>query len=90
MSSTNFDASLTTQRRKQIALYGWRRGVQYPENPTTVKPEQAPAMTPNAGPTSSVGLNVYMGAQLIGQTPGACPCSASATLAGYVKKAPAY
>jgi hypothetical protein len=88
MSSTIRDASLTTARRRQIATYGWRYGVGLTEGaPTTVKKEQAPSSYQGGGPTSTVPLNVLVGAQLIGQTPGACPCG-PATLAGYNKSSP--
>ena len=88
MSTTIRDASLTTARRRQIALYGWRYGVGLYAAPTTVKFEQAQSNTKGGGPSGDVTLNVRMGAQLMGQTPGACPCG-NALLAGYNKSSPA-
>lgn len=90
MSSTNLDASLTTARRRQLALVGWRQGTNYPANPNTVKAEQAPGNGfQDSGLTSTVPLNAYVGAQLIGQTSvTGCACNPSVTLAGYVKKSP--
>lgn len=87
MSTTIRDASLTTARRRQLTLYGWRYGVGLYANPTTVKAEQAPSNAQGGGPTANVTLNVYVGAQLMGQTPGACPCG-NALLAGYNKSSP--
>ena len=79
MSTTIRDASLTTARRRQIALYGWRYG-----QSETVKAEQAPSNSQGTGPTADVPLGVRLGAQVMGQTPGACPCGV-ALLAGYSK-----
>jgi hypothetical protein len=83
--STNRDASETTRRRAQLALYTWRAA-----NAGGVQPEQV-ANTMNLGPTSTVPLNAYVGAQLIGQTNGltTCGCTTSVTLQGYDKKSPA-
>jgi hypothetical protein len=91
MGVTNRDASLTTARRKQLALYAWRSANQYPQNPQSVRPEQADSKGfNNTGPTSQVSTNAYIGAQLIGQsTGGVCACSGSVTLQGYDKKSPA-
>ena len=88
MSTTVRDASLTTARRRQIALYGWRHGVGLYANPTTVKFEQAQSNSQGNGPSSEVNLAVIQGAQLQGQTPGACPCG-PASLAGDAKVSPA-
>ena len=85
MSTTIRDASLTTARRRQITLYGWRRGVGLYADPTTVKEEQAYSNSQGNGPSSDIALSVYIGAQVIGQTPGACPDCAGATTAGYTK-----
>jgi hypothetical protein len=86
MGVTIRDASLTTARRRQLALYTWRSA-----NPQSVRPEQADSKGFNgAGPTAEVPLNVYVGAQLIGQsTGGVCACSSAITLQGYDKKSPA-
>jgi hypothetical protein len=91
MSTTVRDASLTTARRRQLATYAWRNSVGLYANPTTTKEEQAPSSWRQAGPSESVPLNVYIGAQLVGQTPGACPCDGSGvgpTLQGYSKNSP--
>lgn len=89
MPVTNRDASLTTARRRQVSLYGWRLGTNYPANPTTVKAEQAPSMgNKHTGPTAEVPPSAFLGAQLVGQTPGACPCG-QFTYQGYDKKSPA-
>lgn len=88
MSTTVRDASLTTARRRQIANYGWRHSVGLYAAPTTVKFEQAQSSFQGGGPSSSVPLSVTLGAQLQGQTPGACPCG-PATLAGDTKVSPA-
>ncbi len=83
MSSTNRDASNTTARRGQIALWTFRQGN------TAVYPEQS-AMSMNQGPTASVPAQVYVGAQLIGQTNnGQCGCTSTFTYQGYDKKSPA-
>ena len=84
MPTTNRDSSLTTARRRQVALYGWRLG-----SGSTVKEEQAPSMgNKGTGPTSQVPVNAFVGAQVVGQTPGACPCG-QFTYQGYDKKSPA-
>ena len=55
MGVTNRDASLTTARKRQVALYGWRLGTNYTQNPTTVKKEQAPSNgSKGIGPTGDV------------------------------------
>jgi hypothetical protein len=88
MSVAIRDASLTTARRRQIANYGWRKGVGLYGNPTTAKYEQAASNSQGGGPSADLTLNVLIGAQVIGQTPGACACnggSTPATLAGFSK-----
>jgi hypothetical protein len=82
--STNRDASNTTLRRGQLALYTYRN------SKSDVLPEQA-VNSMNLGPTASVPAQVYVGAQLIGQTNGTnnCACTSSVTLQGYDKKSPA-
>ena len=88
MPTTITDASLTTARRRQLTLFGWRKLDQYPENPQTKKTEQAPSRGFKAtGPTSDVPLNAYVGAQVAGQS-GACACTSAVTLQGYVKSSP--
>ncbi len=89
MSTTIRDASLTTARRRQLALYSWRLGDQYPQNPQSVRPEQAATTAQQTGPTGDVPTQARLGAALVGQTPGAsCPCT-GVTLQGYDKKSPA-
>jgi hypothetical protein len=83
MGVTNRDASLTTTRRKQLALYAWRSSNQYSQNPQSVYPE-----TSNRS-AADVNVGAYLGGQLVGQTAGACPCSPAVTLQGYDKKSPA-
>lgn len=94
MSSTNRDASLTTARRRQLALYSWRRSDNYSGNPSTNKSEQRPSYgNRQTGATGDVPVQTYVGAQLVGQAPGAtndastgCGCaSINVTLAGYSK-----
>jgi hypothetical protein len=86
--STNRDASNTTMRRGQLALYTWRQSYNYPARTTTVYPEQA-TNSMNQGPSASVPLNAYVGAQLVGQALAGCGCSTAVTLQGYDVKAPA-
>lgn len=87
--STNRDASNTTLRRGQLALYTWRQSYNYPEATTTVWPEQA-TNSMNLGPSATVPVQAYVGAQLVGQTNGGeCGCSTAVTLQGYDKKSPA-
>lgn len=87
--STNRDASNTTMRRGQLALYSWRQSYNYPAATTTVWPEQA-TNSMNLGPSATVGAQAYVGAQLVGQTNGGqCGCSTAVTLQGYDKKSPA-
>lgn len=88
MSTTIRDASLTTARRRYIANYGWRKSVGLYENPTTVKTEQLYSNSQGGGPSGDVKISVLLGAQLIGQTAGACACnggSATPTLQGFDK-----
>ena len=88
MSTTIRDASLTTARRRQFALYGWRNSVGLYADPTTAKTEQAASNAKGDGPSSDITLNVHIGALVRAQTPGGCPCG-PATLAGYSKSSPA-
>jgi len=102
MPTTNFDASLTTARRKQLALYGWRLNDQYSYNPVTLNAEQAPsAGARGTGPSGQTYTDVIQGALLTGQpnnnvnpgvTNSVCPttgCSATITLQGFVRNSPA-
>jgi hypothetical protein len=102
MPTTNFDASLTTARRKQLTLYGWRLNDQYSYNPQTKNAEQAPsAGARGTGPSGQTYTDVIQGGFLTGQTnananPGATAtcnttggCSASVTLQGFVRNSPA-
>ncbi len=79
-------------RRGQLALYTWRQSYNYPAATTTVYPEQS-ANSGNQGPSASVPLQAYVGAQLVGQFSnggsGACGCPANFTYQGYDKKSPA-
>lgn len=89
MSTTIRDASLTTARRRYIANYGWRKSVGLYENPTTEKSEQQYTTSKGNGPSADVNISVILGAQLIGQTVGACNCASGTgpnpTLAGFTK-----
>ena len=88
MSTTIRDASLTTARRRYIANYGWRKGVGLYTDPTTGKSEQPPSNAQGGGPSGDVNISVLLGAQLIGQTAGACACNGGSTppsLAGFAK-----
>lgn len=77
------DASLTTARRRQLELYRWRL-----RNVSSVKKEQAPsAGSRGTGPSADVDTNVFVGAQVMGQS-GACPCG-PVSLVGYDKRSPA-
>jgi len=91
MSVTNTSASLTTHRRRQIALYAWRNADQYSYNPLTKKAEQAPSQgSQGTGPSRGVALSAFVGAQLVGQTATQpCGCGPNTTYQGYVKQAPA-
>ena len=84
MSTTIRDASLTTARRRQLALYAYRQV-------ESIGAEQAPSMgNRGTGPSAEVPTSVRLGAQLIGQTSqGVCGCSTSTTVQGYDKKSPA-
>lgn len=89
MGVTNRDASLTTERRRQLALYGWRQSTNYPTN-GTVRPEQANSLGfQGAGPTGDVPVDARLGAILVGQKSANCACSTAVTLQGYDKKEPA-
>ncbi len=83
MGTAYRDASLTTARRRQLELYRWRLN-----NVSTVKKEQAPsAGNQGTGPSARVDVDVFVGAQVMGQS-GACPCG-PVSLVGYDKRSPA-
>ena len=87
MSTTIRDASLTTARRRQLALYAYRQVVS-----VGAGTEQAPSMgNIGTGPSAEVPTNVRLGALLIAQTAqvNTCGCSPNTTLQGYDKKSPA-
>jgi hypothetical protein len=88
MSSTNRDASNTTMRRGQLALYTFRQN--NVSNGTPIYPEQS-GNSMNLGPNAAVPAQIYVGAQLLGQTNGngGCACTTAVTLQGYDKKSPA-
>lgn len=90
MGTTNRDASLTTIRRGQLALFTYRQSINYPANANGVRSEQTPGSM-NLGPSADVSAQAYLGAQLIGQTApsDSCACSTAVTLQGYDKKSPA-
>ena len=92
MSCTIRDASLTTARRRQLALYSWRRNAGYSGNPNSVRTEQRSSYgSKQTGSTGDVPVQAYVGAQLVGQAvvpPGEFTCDFPApyvTLAGYSK-----
>jgi len=102
MPTTNFDASLTTARRKQLALFSWRQNDQYSYNPQTKNAEQVPSHgARGTGPSGQTYTDIIQGGFLLGQlnsnvNPGATPacstasgCSASVTLQGFVRNSPA-
>ena len=92
MSSTIRDASLTTSRRRQLALYAWRNENQFPQNPQSIYPEQSAGNgAKQSGPESGVGVQAFVGAQLAGQAVGgvgSCGCSPAVSLQGYSKNSP--
>lgn len=84
MSCSIRDASLTTARRRQLALYAWRNSA------VVGNPEQTSGGSgPQSGPSGTIPLEAYVGAQLAGQssipitTP--CGCNSGITLQGAVK-----
>jgi hypothetical protein len=83
MPTANRDASLTTARRRQVTLFGWRNN-----GGTGVKNEQSPTNgIQGMGPTVDVTVGVGLGLQLVGQS-GVCACSSAISLQGYDKRAP--
>ena len=102
MPTTDFSASLTTARRRQLTLYSWRLNDQYSQNPVTKISEQAPSHgNRGTGPSSQVPLDARLGAILAGQpnnnvfpnVAASCPATACATapvtLQGFVRNSPA-
>jgi hypothetical protein len=94
MPTTFTGASLSTDRRRQLALFAWRSGDQYSYNPQTRKLEQRPSSgNQNCGPSANVSLDAKIGGFLVGQQAGAgngtCDCTTAVTLQGYVKQSPA-
>lgn len=102
MPTTDFSASLTTARRRQLANYGWRLNDQYSYNPQTKNAEQAPSHgNRGTGASSEVPLSAMLGALLAGQpnvnvNPTTAPscnttggCAPSVTLQGFVRNSPA-
>jgi len=87
MGVTDTSAALITARRRQLALFTWRNNNGFPKS---VVQEQAPSQGfRGTGPTGDVPLNVFVGAQLVGQqSEGTCACSTNVTLQGYVKQGP--
>ena len=84
MSCSIRDASLTTSRRRQLALYAWRNSA------IVGNPEQTSGNSgQQSGPSANIPLEAYVGAQLAGQssipitTP--CGCNSGVTLQGAVK-----
>lgn len=93
MSLAIRDASLTTARRRQLAIFSWRQADQYSANPQTWKSEQAPSHGYRGdGPSSDVQLAAVVGAALVGQSSqpsnNSCACSTKVTLQGFVKQSP--
>jgi hypothetical protein len=94
MPTTFTGASLSTERRRQLALFAWRSADQYSYNPQTRVLEQRPSYgNQNCGSSATVPLNAKVGAQLVGQQAGAgngtCACTTNVLLQGYVKQSPA-
>ena len=94
MPTTFTGASLSTDRRRQLALFAWRTGNQTSENPLTLKSEQRPSFgNKDCGSSASVYLAQKVGGQLVGQQAGAgngtCGCTGEVTLQGYVRQSPA-
>ncbi len=92
MGTANRDASETSRRRAQLALYGFRREVNYPQNALPGRPEQ-PRTSGFEGPSSTVPVWAYLGAQLVGRqgvaaSGGDCGCPASLQTQLYDKRAP--
>jgi hypothetical protein len=96
MSTTNFSASLTTARRRQLTNYGWTLNDNYPVNPVSTYPFQREAFgSKNNGASAEMVQSVIQGAILTGQPntnvyPNAvsgCPktCTAGVTLQGFVR-----
>lgn len=95
MPTTNLDASLSTYRRRNLALFTWRFADGYPAGPfQSIRPEQASGNGfRQSGPSAFIPLEVKLGAQLTGQLQAqpntTCQCNGLVTLQGYVKNSPA-
>jgi len=83
MSTTIRDSSLTTARRRQLALYGYHVA----DNALALPiPEQAPSSGwQGTGPSADVVTAKTLGGFLVGQSSASCVCDSSVTLAGYSK-----
>ena len=63
MPTTNRDASVTTTRRRQVALYAWRQSTGYSGAPTTRLLEQGISTGgQGTGPSSGVSVDARIGA----------------------------
>ena len=99
MSTTNFSASLTTARRRQLTIYGWTKNDNYPVNPVSLFPFQREAFgSKGNGPTAENVQAAVQGAILTGQPnknvfpngQTGCPNSCTGvTLQGFVRNTPA-
>ena len=100
MPPTNFSASLTTARRRQLMNYGWALNNNYPANPVSAQPFQAGSYgVQNNGPSAELYQSAVQGAILTGQpnvnvypnATGVCPktCTREVTSQGFVRNSPA-
>jgi hypothetical protein len=99
MSTTNFSASLTTARKRQLTIYGWTLNNNYPVDPISLFPFQREAFGQKGnGPTAENYQAAVQGAILTGQPNvnvfpnemARCPLScAGVTLQGFVRNTPA-
>jgi len=95
MPTTILDASLSTYRRRNLALFTWRTADNYPAGPLqSIRPEQANGNGfRQSGPSALIPLDARLGAQLTGQLQAQpnteCQCNGLVTLQGYVKNSPA-
>jgi len=90
MPSTVTDASLTTARRRQLALFAWRNADKLSQS---IRTEQVGSRGyRSTGPSEDIPLQAYLGAQLVGQkvqpSGGECGCSSAVTLQGFVRQSP--
>jgi hypothetical protein len=99
MSTTNFSASLTTARKRQLTIYGWTQNDNYPVNPISLFPFQREAFgSKGNGPTAENVQAAVQGAILTGQPNvnvfpnevARCPVNCTGvTLQGFVRNTPA-